>query len=74
MTEDIKHETLNFTEALLLTHFGQVMAAQSRAKRLSAPVVKMTFCHDGVFRVLQTVPKFKPGCIMFDPSHFMFSK
>ena len=57
-------QVLNFIEALRLTERGkQITEAKRRraAERAEAKPVRMTRCHDGVYRVLPDAPKFEKG-------------
>lgn len=60
---------LNFSEALLLTERGQQIAETKRRNRstlITQKPVRMSCCHDGVWRVLAEAPKFRSGGITFD--------
>lgn len=55
---------LNFSEALLLTERGQQIAETKRRNRaalITQKPVRMSCCHDGVWRVLTEAAKFDMG-------------
>lgn len=57
-------QVLNFSEALLLTERGQQIAEAKRRNRaalITQKPVRMSCCHDGVWRVLEEAPKFRRG-------------
>lgn len=51
----------NFTEALMFTRRGQEISATRKAEHKAPRLVKMTRCHDGVWRVLVQAAGFKSG-------------
>lgn len=51
----------NFAEALMFTQRGQEVSTKRKAERKVPQLVKMTRCHDGVWRVLVQATGFKSG-------------
>lgn len=51
----------NFAEALLFTQRGQEVSATRKAEHKAPRLVKMTRCHDGVWRLLVQAAGFKSG-------------